>query len=56
MKKLLCLFLSLMLLMSCAALGEEPASLKKDLVILYTSDVHCGIDQGWGYAGLYAVK
>ena len=31
--------------------GEE-----KDIVILYTSDVHCGIDQGWGYAGLYAVK
>ena len=29
---------------------------EKDLLILYTSDVHCGVDQGWGYAGLYAVK
>ena len=28
----------------------------QDILILFTSDVHCGIDQGWGYAGLYAVK
>ena len=28
----------------------------KDLLILYTSDVHCGIDKGWGYAGLAAAK
>ena len=59
MKKLLALILSLCLLLGCcAALAEEPAApaLEKDLVILYTSDVHCGIDQGWGYAGLYAVK
>ncbi|MBQ6036785.1 MAG: haloacid dehalogenase-like hydrolase, partial [Lachnospiraceae bacterium] len=28
----------------------------KDIVILYTSDVHCGIDQGFGYGGLQAVK
>ena len=27
-----------------------------DVVILYTSDVHCGIDQGFGYAGLQQVK
>ena len=27
-----------------------------DIVILYTSDVHCGIDQGFGYAGLQQVK
>ena len=35
----------------CAA----PA-LTKDLVILFTSDVHAGIDQGWGYAGLAAIR
>ena len=59
MRKLLALLLSLcMLLGCCAALAEEPAgpALEKNLVILYTSDVHCGIDQGWGYAGLYAIK
>ena len=33
--------------------GEEEA---KDLMILYTSDVHCGIDQGFGYVGLAEVK
>ena len=42
----------------CAAFAEEAAApaLEKDLVILFTSDIHCGIDQGWGFAGLYAVK
>ncbi len=59
MKKLLAFLLSLcMLLGCCAALAEEAAgpALEKNLVILYTSDVHCGIDSGWGYAGLYAIK
>ena len=59
MKKLLAVLLSLCLLLGCcAAFAEEAAApaLAKDLVILFTSDVHCGIDQGWGYAGLYAVK
>ena len=27
-----------------------------DIVILYTSDVHCGIDQGFGYAGLQQIR
>ena len=27
-----------------------------EVVILCTSDVHCGVDQGFGYAGLYQVK
>ena len=59
MKKLLGLLLAFCLLLGCcAAFAEEAAApaLEKDLVILFTSDVHCGIDQGWGYAGLYAVK
>ena len=57
MKKLLGLLLALALLCGCAA-AEETASpaLAKNLVILYTSDIHCGIDQNWGYAGLYAMK
>ena len=57
MRKILSLILALSLLLGCAAFGEEAApKLEKNLVILFTSDVHCGIDQGWGYAGLYAVK
>ena len=58
MKKLLSvLTILVMLLCSISALAEEDAAaLTKDLVILFTSDVHCGIDQGFGYAGLYAVK
>ncbi len=24
---------------------------KKDIVILYTSDIHCGVDKGFGFAG-----
>ena len=42
---------------------EDPATAKDppvektgDIVILFTSDVHCGIDQGFGYAGLQQVR
>ena len=57
MKKLLGLLLVLALLLGCAAAEEAAApAMQKDLVILYTSDVHCGIDQNWGYATLDAMK
>ena len=57
MKKVLSLLLALALLLSCTAFAEEASpALTKDLVVLFTSDVHCGYNQGWGYAGLYAVK
>lgn len=57
MKKMLGLLLALVMLMSCAAFAEEAApALTKDLVVLYTSDAHCGIDQGWGYAGVAAIR
>ena len=29
---------------------------ERGIVILFTSDVHCGIDQGFGYAGLLEMK
>ena len=40
------------------AAEPEAAPVEKngDIVILYTSDVHCGIDQGFGYAGLCQVR
>ena len=58
MKKLLSLFLALAMLLGCVAFAEEAAepALAKNLVILYTSDVHCGIDTGWTMGGLYAMK
>ena len=57
MKKLLGLLLALALLLGCASAEEAAApAMQKDLVILYTSDVHCGIAQNWGYATLSAMK
>ncbi len=61
MKKALSLILAVCLLASLfvgfgGTASAETAPEERDLVILFTSDVHCGIDQGWGYAGLYAVK
>lgn len=39
------------------AATEAPASEKNgDIMILYTSDVHCGIDQNFGYAGVEQVR
>lgn len=29
---------------------------KKDIYILYTSDVHCGVDDGFGYAGVKQIR
>lgn len=36
--------------------AESEAGLTKDLVILFTSDVHCGIDKNFGLDGLYQVR
>jgi len=52
------LVLALSLLLCGAAAGEAaeiPAG-NGDIVILFTSDVHCGIDQNFGFAGLLQVK
>jgi len=56
MKKILSLLLALALLLGVAAAEETAPALQKNLVILFTSDVHCGIDTGWGYAGLYGIR
>jgi len=48
MKKFLAfLFLAVLFVTSC-----EAAAPKEDIIILYTNDVHCGIDDSIGYAGL----
>ena len=51
----LCMLVSLFVGFGGSASAETPAE-ERDLIILFTSDVHCGIDQGWGYSGLYAAK
>lgn len=56
MKKLLCFVVALAMLLGSVAFAEETSGLQKDLVILFTSDVHCGMDQNFGYAGLKGVK
>ena len=57
MKRILGLILALLMLVGGVACAEsaQPA-LEKDVVVLFTSDVHCGIDQGFGYAGLVAIR
>ena len=57
MKRILGLILALLVLLGGVACAEsaQPA-LEKDVVVLFTSDVHCGIDQGFGYAGLVAIR
>ena len=36
--------------------GAEKTGLRRDVVVLFTSDVHCGVDKGFTYVGLKAVK
>ena len=51
MKKLLLLLITILLLTSCSA----EKTLKDDIYIFYTSDVHCGVDAGVTYASLKAL-
>lgn len=39
-----------------AAEGEAAEEESRGVYILYTSDVHCGYDQGFGYAGLWEIR
>ena len=50
--------IAIMVMVSCCAFAEDggQTGLQKDVVILFTSDVHCGVDQNFTYAGLLAVK
>lgn len=57
---ILCLAAVLLLTSACgagtgkpAAQSETPAAAEKngDVVVLFTGDVHCGIDDGFGYTG-----
>lgn len=56
-KRFLSLWLSLLMALSLTT-GMSFTSLAadKDIVVLYTNDVHCGIDENIGYAGLALYK
>ncbi len=61
MKKITSMLLGLSMTAAlCAApvMAEEAeeGGLKQNLVILFTSDVHCGINQNFGLAGLYEIR
>lgn len=57
MKRLLAILLALMLVFTgfTAAEAAEPGE-SKGIVVLYTNDVHCGVDDNIGYAGVAAYK
>ncbi len=40
------------------AAQQDPAPIEKngEVYVLFTSDVHCGVDQGFGYAGLKQIR
>ena len=56
MKKILAILLALCMLLGSVAMAQETAALTQDVVVLFTSDVHCGIDQGFGYVGVAAIR
>ena len=58
-KKLLMAALILALLLSVGgqAFAEDAAAEKNgDIIILYTSDIHCGVDEGFGLAGVAQIR
>ena len=56
-KRILAVLLALIMMATfIASAGAEESERTGDVVILYTGDIHCGINQGFGYAGLQAVR
>ena len=56
-KRIACALVALLVLATGWAFAEAgPATPVRDIVVLFTSDVHCGIDQGFGYVGLKAIR
>ena len=58
LRRIGCVLVALALLATgwAFAEGAQAPQLKKDLVVLFTSDVHCGVDRGFGYVGLKAIR
>ena len=56
MKKVFAIMLLLVTLLLFAVPVVADAAKSDDIVILYTNDVHCGIEENIGYAGLVSYK
>lgn len=57
MNKLKALLLVFCLLLSFTVCGQaEAAQREKDIVILFTSDVHGAVDSGWTYSGVDVIR
>ena len=59
MKKFLAMMVGAAMLLTAAPVMAEEAeapALQNDLVVIFTSDVHCGIEKGFGLAGVYQVR
>ncbi len=59
LKTIICALLSLTLMLSpagCASAGNTSENKNGKIMILYTSDVHCGIDSRFGYVGLKSIR
>ena len=56
MKKLVALLLCLIMVLSLGTTALAADGKSNDIVILHTDDVHCGVSDGMGYAGVAAYK
>ena len=56
MKKLLALLLCLVMVLGLGTTAFAADAKSNDIVILHTDDVHCGVTDGMGYAGVAAYK
>lgn len=56
LKKLLAVLMAVSMLISGFAFAEEAAEEHPQVVVLYTNDVHCGIEDNIGYAGVAAYE
>ena len=56
-RRALSLWLTLVMVLTMALGGSFTAfAADHDIVVLYTNDVHCGVDDNIGYAGLALYK
>ena len=56
MKKLIALLLAACLMLGLMTTAFAADEKSNDIVILYTNDVHCAVDDNIGYAGLATYK
>ena len=55
LRRLRTALLATFLILCLASCGTKRPG-RKDVVVLFTSDVHCGIESGFGYAGLWQLR